>query len=155
MTQRHPPAIIQHEHWQGTDLRAFLAKFWAEYLRGFPVSGPVPMDLWPPEFSENKGTIKATVNQGRWIVECPNDDCSGALCVSATEPYYICVYCGSEENDSQWYKVVYPRNKVAIERELLKRPAKRDFHAKTRNWVPGEGLATLKKQREVLERAGL
>ncbi len=129
--------IFQHEDWQTDALRDFLAPLWVKW-QGSPI----------PPFDQNQGTVNATINQGRWIAECPAG-CGNAIVVSQAFPYYICVDCGSDENDGNWYNVIFPRTKKAIETELLKRSAKKPFWADTRNWTT-ESLATLREENRVL-----
>ena len=126
--------IFHHEDWQGVTLQDFLRPHWVR-AQGTPL----------PPLSEASGEVRASVNQGRWIAECP-DGCRNAIVVSQGEPYYICADCGSEGNGGRWYAVVFPRGKAAIEAELLKRPARRPFEAKTRNWSPGESASALRRE---------
>ena len=126
--------IYHHEDWQKTPLWNFLVPHWAQWQ-----GGPLPA------FGEIQGNVEALINQGRWLVNCPNA-CGNAIVVSAVAPYYICVECGSPENDGKWYTVVFPRQKAVIESVLLERPEKIPFQAKTRNWAPGESLYKLRKE---------
>ena len=85
------------------------------------------------------GTVKARLNRGRWIADCPEDDCFGACVVTSLDPIYFCPDCGSG-----WYEVIFPKNKAKIEAEVLKRRVTRRglVHA---NWE-GESLKTLREQ---------
>ena len=127
--------IFHHEDWQGVALPDFLRPHWVQGQRR-------PL----PPLSEASGEIKATVNHGRWIVDCPNEGCGNAIVVSQVEPYYICTDCGSEENGGRWYVVIFPGAKATIEALLLKRPARRSFEAGTRNWSPAESVAGLRRE---------
>jgi|TARA_Y100000310_G_scaffold126272_3_gene125066 hypothetical protein len=129
--------IFHHEHWQGALLREFLLPFWRQS------QGLTPL----PDFLQAQGEVKAEVNQGRWVVDCPAG-CGGALVVSELEPFFICYECGSQENGGQWYHVVYPQAKRAIEAQLLKRPVpfRRFFHAANRNWLCGESWQKLRRE---------
>lgn len=76
------------------------------------------------------GEVGARVDDGRWIVECPNADpetgasrCNSAAATSRTFDVFICGECGSPENDGAWYLVKYPEDRVEVERLLLLRPA--------------------------------
>ncbi len=93
--------------------------------------------------------IKAIVNGGRWMAQCPT--CGSAAVVSVDEPLYACPDCGSPETGGSWYRVVFPRARLAIEAELLKRPRPYGVFAKVpvgaRVWVPGETVEDLAKQR--------
>ena len=133
MTQK----IIHHEDWQGVNLREFVAihfrrEGWGE----------------PPPFDRVNNQVFAVINQGRWLVECPMlDGC--AMSVSEIDPYFLCVTCGSPENNNNWYRVVFPANKRAIEALLLKRPAKNNFYATTRNWTPAQTASDLQQENDV------
>ena len=92
-----------------------------------------------PASESDKGTVKARLNRGRWIVYCPEDDCFGACVVTSLDPVYFCPDCGSG-----WYEVIFPRNKARIEEEVMKRRVTRRglVHA---NWE-GESLKKLREQ---------
>ncbi len=118
------------------------ARWWADtWLRtttlreaqGAP-TGPVPsLD------QKHASPANARANYGRWIVDCPAQ-CGGAAHATEAFPYFICVYCGSE---GKWYDVRFPKNKRAIDTELMLRR-----HPANRNWERGTSLATLKRERE-------
>lgn len=125
--------IIQHEAWQRDDYMAFVGR---NYMRnGFGALPAVAIS----------GDVYAEVNQGRWIVQCPAAGCGGAMVVTTTTPIYMCVDCANAGNGGQWYQVVFPDavELVAIERELLKRPARMPAQAVNRNWKPGETVDDL------------
>jgi hypothetical protein len=128
--------IYHHEHWQSAPLAGFLILFWRQSQGGAL-----------PSFADAKGSVHARVNQGRWIAECPAG-CGGAIVVSEREPYFVCYECGSAENDGQWYNVVFPSYKTAIEEQLLKRPSpfNRHFVSSNRNWLPGESWQRLQEE---------
>jgi len=92
-----------------------------------------------PEDEIPIGEVDAELHRGRWIVQCPEVDCAGAVLVTTMDPVYMCPDCGSG-----WYNVVFPKNKAAIEREVLKRKITRKglVHA---NWK-GETIAELREQ---------
>ena len=128
--------IVEHHLWQRQPLWEFIAGYWL--AREF---GP------PPPFADSQGFLDAEINQGRWLVECPQK-CGGAITVTSQAPYFLCPYCGSDENLGKWYNVRFPSDKVAIERELLRRPAKDNHHATTRNWRSGETVAALRAENQ-------
>ena len=101
-----------------------------------------------PEPSEDNmsGEVAARINHGRWLVDCPG--CNSALVVDLTELVFICVECGNNHNDGKWLRVTIPRNRKAIEDELLKRPwnGRNPAEAVNRNWEPGETLTMLKQE---------
>ena len=107
--------ILEHEDWQTRPVLEFLKAFWVKRLRI-----PFPDKI--------KGSVDAIINHGRYIVNCPNN-CGGATLVSNKEPYFICVRCGSPENDGQLYNVKFPQERTKIEEALLKRPNT------NRNWT--------------------
>ena len=85
-------------------------------------------------------TVKAYVNYGQWVAECPSGD-GGAIQASRTEPF-MCPECWNAPWGGQWLGVVFPANKAEIESALLARPKVRNDY-RTRNWVPAESLADL------------
>lgn len=80
-------------------------------------------------------TLAAEVNQGRWIVQCP--DCSGAEFASETDPHFMCTACGNAANGSAWHPVTFPKALHAIEAALTVRERRKQ------NWRPGETVAQL------------
>jgi hypothetical protein len=78
--------------------------------------------------------------QGRWLARCPAEGCNGAEEVTGEEPYFLCGSCFNRDNNHQWMKVKFPRNRQAIEDTLLKRPAR------NRNYKPGETLTQLRNE---------
>lgn len=127
--------IVEHERWQHASYYDFVAGLYLQKGHG-----------QVPAVSQAQGRIAARVNQGRWIVECPNAGCGGALCVSSRAPYFLCYECGSPENGGQWYNVHFPPQKTAIERLLLLRPAKNPWEADSRNWYPSETVEELSSE---------
>jgi hypothetical protein len=87
--------------------------------------------------------VKARVDWGRWIVDCP--DCNGAAMVSDKEKVYWCLSCGNASIKFAWREVKFPRSRKSIESALMKRPAAMPQNAQTRNWKHGETVAHLKK----------
>lgn len=83
--------------------------------------------------------IKARLNHGRWIAECP--DCKGAEFVHVDEPLFLCANCLNAAVGNKWRTVTVPNNRVSIERIMLARPMPMN-----RNWKPGETLGRLKAE---------
>ncbi len=122
----------------GQALRDWLAPTWYKYQGGREL----------PSLAEHAGELDARIEQGRWVVGCPNlneagDPCNTSILASMATPFFICVECGSPENRHRWYAVAFPREKAAIEANLLVRPALKSFDAINRNWKPGETLADI------------
>jgi hypothetical protein len=92
-----------------------------------------------PTTATASGAVTAEVNDGRWIVKCP--DCTGAMAGEPSHPFFMCDACWNIGNSGRWYSVTFPVNRVALETELLKRPL-----TSNRNWLPGETLADLVAQ---------
>lgn len=100
--------ILQHEDIWKSDFTEFVAFQFRKFGHGVPLK-------------ESFGTIKARIDDGRWIVDCPN--CNSALVPSALVPLFICAECGSPDNAGRWRRVEYPEDRQEIERLLLLRPA--------------------------------
>lgn len=80
--------------------------------------------------------IEAYVNEGRWVVSCPN--CAGAQYACRTDHRFMCVECGNDAIAGKWRPVVWPVTAADIEAELEKRTRHTN-----RNWMPGETVADL------------
>lgn len=93
----------------------------------------------PPDTAQVSGVLTAYINHGRWLVDCPSLD-GGATLVSKKNPVFWCPYCGNDDNEGLWYKVVFPDDAGGIELELLKRPTSKQ------NWVAGETLRDLRAE---------
>ncbi len=90
------------------------------------------------------GTVKAYVNHGRWIAECPGG-CTDAVLASSEYPVFVCSMPHCEEKN--YLRIVFPTNRSNLETELLKRslhPSGGKTHA---NWHVGETVADLRKER--------
>ena len=92
-----------------------------------------------------QGEVKAVINHGRWIVECPGR-CGGAVAASMESPIFACSICGGPENDGRAYRVVFPQFWEALEAALVKRPPGASSSAENRNWRPEESLAAIKRE---------
>ncbi len=87
--------------------------------------------------------MNAYYNHGRWVVECPAQDCRAALLAPATvcdcRDEMVCdhpqVPCGTLS------RTVMPKNAGEIQRLLDFRPKRVN-----RNWLPGETLEELKAE---------
>lgn len=97
----------------------------------------------------------ARLEAERWIVDCPladprRDDrpCAGAQFWTPTDPRFRCCSCGNEAVGGQWLDVIgpMPDQRAEIETELLGRPVREQ-----RSWVPGQSVATLRAETELLE----
>ena len=137
--------IYHHEDWQPVSVGHFIGDQWAKLKVR---DGSMP-DI--PDGDVIGGEIEAYINHGRWLAECPFG-CNHVLIVGkppggGDETLYMCLspplQCPAPK---AWYIVRYPRLKEAIERVLLKRPAKRPFYAANRNWALGQTLPALKKE---------
>jgi hypothetical protein len=90
--------------------------------------------------------VLAYVNHGRWVADCVDPLCGGALCVDREYPYYLCVTCGNARQDGAWLRVTFPEDADAIEALLLRRPARDGWEATNRNWLPGTTLEELEAE---------
>ena len=106
--------ILHHEDVHDSPIDQFIAYHMRKNGFGVP---PSPGE--PDSFS--KKTLKARVDDGRWLVDCPN--CNSALVISGQFDIFICAECGSPENNGLWYFTEYPKDREEIERLLLLRPA--------------------------------
>ena len=99
-----------------------------------------------PTADNVSGKVAARINHGRWLVDCAG--CNSALVISLSELVFMCVECGNAANGGKWFAVTIPRNRKAIEDELLKRPwnGRNPASAINRNWEPGETVATLRQE---------
>ena len=70
-------------------------------------------------------------NHGRWVADCPADQCSEAHRVTPGDGF-LCVNCGLTS------KLGWPLNMEQIDRVLSTRSV-----PETRNWLPGETIDDL------------
>ena len=122
--------IVEHKDWQHVTYREFLSDLYHRKGHGG----------LPPETSVI-GQIEAYINHGRWIAECPTR-CGGAVIADSGVPLFVCYECGGD-----WYSVVFPPEKTAIEVLLMRRPPV-GREPTTRNWYPGESVADLARQNQ-------
>ena len=96
-----------------------------------------------------KGTpIKAFINQGRWLANCPDKECAGAEVIDPTDPVFMCLSCGNISNRHngavRFIPVSIPDVGFCerLTKLLLERP-----NSVNRNWHPDkESLDDLKKE---------
>ena len=93
------------------------------------------------EWSKKNGiteypTLKAEVNHGRWIVNCPF--CNNAEFLF--DEYFYCNQCKNEGIQGGIYKVEIPKERNRIEELLEKRPIK------NRNWLSTETVEQLEEE---------
>ena len=79
----------------------------------------------------------ARVVHGRWVADCPQDGCMGAMDVTPGEPA-LCSYCFNCGIDFRWRRVIFPEDIEGIEAALRVR-----LLPETANWVPGETVDAL------------
>ena len=107
-----------------------------EYCGHIALNNRVPF----PEQDHYEGEVNAELHRGLWIARCPEASCSSAWAVSSVDPKFFCGECGAG-----WFTVIFPPNKAAIQRDVMKRPVPRRglIHA---NWLPGETMAQLRAE---------
>lgn len=89
------------------------------------------------------GTVDARVNHGRWIVDCPDPDCTCAVMVASDDLRFVCPVCAYGI-----FTVALPPEAEDIEKTLVERPV-----PATRNWSPGESVGDLRREnKEHLDR---
>ena len=86
------------------------------------------------------GMLRARVNHGRWIVDCPTSGCNSAAYASLRDRRFICSECGKG-----YWRVMFPPDRVEIEDLLVKRPLVQGTPA-TRNWEVGETVTDLRRE---------
>ena len=134
-------------------LRDWVMKVAADKFRGgvirYPFTGKIA----------EKKTVNARVDFGRWMADCP--DCNGCEYVDPDDPFFFCLSCGNVTLEGYARRVIFPKNMVEIEKELIRRPvndiiganavdkamkAKSIYRGLSRSWNPGESVADLKRQ---------
>jgi len=63
--------------------------------------------------------VYARIDWGRWIADC---ECGGAEYVDHEEPLFFCMSCGNSGTSGRARKVIFPKNREAIEIETMKHP---------------------------------
>jgi hypothetical protein len=89
-------------------------------------------------WADSHGIVQAQVTGGLWYATCP--DCKTPIIIDDAEPVFFCVTCLCAGNDGHPYAVDF-RGKTEVEDLFAKRKDPR-----TRNWLPGESIADLKKE---------
>lgn len=79
--------------------------------------------------------VPAYVNQGRWVVDCP--DCNNAQLACKTDHRFLCNECGNLAVGRLWRPVTWPAEVPRLERLLERRPVP------YQNWLPGESVEIL------------
>ena len=82
------------------------------------------------------GTVEARVNHGRWIVDCPDPDCTCAVMVASDDLRFVCPVCAYGI-----FTVALPAEAEDIGNVLVERPV-----PATRNWTPGESVGDLRRE---------
>jgi len=110
----------------------------------------------PSEVAEDAPPAYAEVNPlapvepvARWIARCP--DCPGGSSYVWIEGPHVmfCLACCNEAIGHRWRPVVVPADRLEIERLLGMRP-----NASQQVWRPGETLAQLRAENELLGLGG-
>ncbi len=110
---------------------------------------PVFVDRAQPDRSKrgqlSDATIKAYVNHGRWVADCPF--CPSAQVVSPADPRFLCAGsdgCANSKVQGSFAQVVFPADLELIEQALLLRPDR-----KNRNWTT-ESVAVLLEENTLM-----
>lgn len=106
------------------------------FARFLKVSIPLQASGAPIGLFEDEPPLQAYVNHGRWVVKC---ECRGAE-KAWEEGLFMCLSCLNSGHKHKYRKVIFPKERAAIEAILIKRPLI------NRNWLPGETLAQLGKE---------
>jgi hypothetical protein len=83
-------------------------------------------------------TVKAYVNHGRWVIDCPDPKCTGAEFLFEDQKHR-CSQCDNRAVGGELYDVDLPKNRKAIEKALEVRPVG------NRNWT-NESVAQLRRE---------
>jgi len=76
---------------------------------------------WDGE-SISGSAVYARVDFGRWVADC---EMGHASYVDPNDPFFYCYICGNEPDEhGKARPVIFPENRAAIEKELLKREVK-------------------------------
>lgn len=104
----------------------------------------VALGLRDPELRPGTETLTPHVSDGRWVVDCP---CGSAGLASHEWNIGICVDCGTI------HPLRFPRDRAAVEAELLARPHPLQRHffpatesAERRGLPAGETLASIRRE---------
>lgn len=121
---------------RGFTYRTFLQFWWTREGRGKEQFDSLP-DLIVP-------IVKAYVNHGCWVADCPEPGCGGAEDVDSSWPWLICWRCGGGKWPIRFPGKSKHQNIESIlsKRPLLKGPDGRKHF----NWYARESLDDLRKQ---------
>lgn len=90
-------------------------------------------------FDEKAPPVEAFVNDGAWLVKCPEEDCHGAE-YAWEEGFFLCTSCKNSYLGHRYRRLVFPKERATIEELLLRRPLK------NRHWLPGETVKDLERE---------
>ena len=142
--------IVTHEDFQGQE-KADGSMVEYPYERFIVGHAIAKGHASPLDSTHIRGTVRAYINEGRWIVECPSE-CGGAVIPSLKLRAFMCPNCANLENDGMWYRAIFPPDYRQIENALLRRPNRRGpmfpHEARNRNWIPGETLEDLQRENQ-------
>ena len=82
----------------------------------------------------------ASINAGRWIVNCPFPGCRSAQLASVLDRRFFCVECNSSAVGGKWVEVEWPNSPEGVEQWVVHRPAE------AQHWLPGETRAMIIEQ---------
>lgn len=97
----------------------------------------------PRKLAPKKDAVTAWVNDGRWVVVCPN--CNEGQVVSKDDHRFLCYVCKNVVVDGGWRQVLFPDDVPGIESQLLRRA-----QFVNRAWLPGETVEDLKAEWDAL-----
>ena len=92
-------------------------------------------------FDETAPPAEAFVNDGAWLVHCPDDDCHGVE-YAWEEGFFFCTSCKNSHLGHKYRRLEFPTDRARIEELLIVRP--RD----NRNWTPKETVVDLERENE-------
>ena len=119
------------DKFQGASLTEYAARFPSSVGDLAPPGDGVALDV----------TAIARANAGRWIADCPQSGCDGAMYVNFDDPRFFCCECRNAGFGGVPVKIALPKDREAIEAVLLERPV-----PATRNWTPGETIGQLEAE---------
>ena len=121
--------INQVEHFFGLTDRADYHRL--VIVPAYFVVGGEPQDLGSPtEVDESLPHAAAMIDHGRWIANCPDSECPGAIMVQEGWPF-MCPFCLGEGKSYRNIDWPEPATRSGAEQNLLLRP-----RAENRNWNP-------------------
>ena len=121
--------INQVEHFFGLTERADYHRL--VIVTTYFTAGGEPSDLGQPsDVDEWLPHARALVDHGRWIINCPDSGCVGAIMAQEGWPF-ICPFCVDEGKRYRNVDWPDPGTRTAVEQNLLLRP-----QAENRNWNP-------------------